>query len=200
MPENDGSQPGADDSAGKKSGEQNGDAAGKKAGSKSGGKDDDDSDDDEDDGEAGDGKSKEEKKSYSQAEIDAIVKRRVERATKKAADDAKLSKEQLLEKERDDAKAEVRERDLKDDFEIASGLDKQKATRLFRMYRDDFDLDDKGKVTNMKDIIKSAKADFPELFKVVNGKGDGGGGSGDKSGSAADGDMNAALRKMSGRG
>lgn len=194
MPKENGGQPGADDSAETKSAEQDGNAAGKNAGS---------NDDDEDDDEGG-GSDKDDKAGVitfkSQAELNALIQRRVDRATKKIADDAKLTKEQILERERDEALKLVRERDLKDDFELASGLDKAKAARLFRMYRDDFDVDDKGRVLNMKDVLKSAKADFPELFKVVNGKGDGGSGSGDGSGKPIDGDMNATLRKMAGRG
>lgn len=200
MPENDGSQPGADDSAETKSG-KDANAGGKKAGSKT--TDDDESDDDEDEpGKAAGDKSKAGQVVFaSQADVDKMIQKRVERATKKLADDAKLSETERLEKERDDALALVRERDLKDDFINASGLDSAKATRLFKMYRDDFDVDDKsGKVTNMKDVLKTAKSDWPELFKVVTGKGDGGGGSGDGSGKAVDGDMNSALRKMAGRG
>lgn len=200
MPNADGEKPGGDDTAGTKSGEQNGDAAGKKAGSKSGDDDDDSDDDDEPSGKPDDKSKAGQIVFKSQADLDKIIQKRVDRALKKSEDEAKLSKEQLLEKERDDAKAEVRERDLKDDFELASGLEKAKATRLFKMYRDDMDVDDKGKVTNMKDVVKQAKADFPEMFQTVKGKGDGGGGSGDGSGKVADGDMNSTLRKMAGRG
>ncbi len=194
MPNTDATTAAADDS-GTKSGTTDADAGGKSAGSKSKGKDA--AADDDEDGEDAD-KSTEAKKSYTQSELDAIVQRRLDRATKKLTDDAKLTETQRLEKERDDALALVRERDLKDDFVTASGLsDASKAARLFRMYRDDMDVDDKGKVTNMKDVVKTAKADFPELFKVVNGKADAGGDAAGSGGSVSD--MNRQLRKMSGR-
>lgn len=137
----------------------------------------------------------------SQKELDDMIARRVSRATKKAEDDAKLSKEQLLEKERDEAKREVLERDLRDDFVEQTGLPIGPGRRLFKMYRDDLDIDDKGKAGNMADVVKQAKKDFPEAFKAVaddtskrKPKGDGGEGSDGKVG----GDMNSALRKMAG--
>jgi hypothetical protein len=103
----------------------------------------------------------------------------------------------LLEKERDDAKAEVRERDLRDDFIAATGLAAGPARRLFAAFRDDLDIDEKGKATNLKDVVKSAQKEFPGMFgkAIVTGGGDGGKGDGTKVG----GDMNSALRRMAGK-
>lgn len=137
----------------------------------------------------------------SQKELDDMIARRINRAIKKADDDAKLTKEQLLEKERDEAKAQVLERDIRDDFVEATGLPIGPGRRIFRMYRDDIETDDKGKATNLKDVVANAKKEFPDLFKAGGGggerkgKGDGGAGSDQKIG----GDMNSALRKMAGR-
>jgi hypothetical protein len=198
MPNEDDVKSGANDSAGTKSG-NDGDAAGKKAGSDKG----NGSGSGDDDGDAGGDKPKP-ITFASQDELDRVIQKRVDRATKDSEAKAKLSKEQLLEKERDDALALVRERDLKDDFAAAAstaGLtDAGKAPKFFKMYRDDIDLDDKGKPTNLKDVVKALKTDFPELFKPpVRGGGDGGSGNG-SDGKAIDGDMNTTLRRMAGRG
>lgn len=134
----------------------------------------------------------------SQKEVDDMIARRVARATKEATENAKLSETELLKRERDEALKLVRDRDQKDDFITQSGLEYGKAARLFKMYRDDLEVDDAGKVTNMKDVIASVKKDFPEYFKKVQGKADGSDGSdGTK---APAGDMNSVLRKMAGRG
>jgi len=187
-----GENPGEDDDATKQS-EKNGDAAGKKAGDKSkGGKAGEGSDDDE-----GDDADEDKGRKYTQAEIDKIVQRRVNRATKDAKDKAELSETELLKKERDDAKAEVRERDLKDEFILKSGIDAVKATRIFRMYRDEIDVDETtGKATNLADVLKTAKADFPESFSKLKGSIDARKNDDEKS---VEGDMNSAIRRATGR-
>lgn len=201
MPEADVLNTGADDSAQTKSGKDDANAGGKNAGSDKGKGQRSGTDDDDDDSDAA-GKPKPITFS-SQEELDRLIKKRVDRATKDANDKAQLSKEQLLEKERDDALALVRDRDLKDDFNAAAttaGLDASKSSKIFKMYRDDIDLDDKGRPTNLKDVVKAIKTDFPELFKPpVKGGGDGGQGNG-SDGKAVDGDMNATLRNMARRG
>lgn len=188
MPNEDGLNPGADDGTLNKDG--NGDAAGNA----------DDKDKKPVDKDKGGDAGGEPKLSLTQAELDALISKRVNRATKDAADKAKLSETELLKKERDEAKAEVRDRDSKDNFAIASGLDLGKATRLFAMYKDDIEYDDAGKATNMKDVVATAKKEWPELFgkRKVEGSADGGSGSGE--GQGAGGGMNSILRSMAKRG
>lgn len=191
MPTGDnGENPGDDDTANKKVGNAN---AGDKDADKS-----DKSDKGDDAGEAE--KTPKAITFSSQKDLDDFVSRRVNRATKDRDDRAKLSKEQQLEKDLDEARAQVRDRDLKDEFVEATGIDSGRAGRLFRMYRDDIETDDKGHATNIKDVLITAKRDFPELFGKVRvaGKADGGEGNGGN-GKAVGGDMNAALRKMAGR-
>jgi hypothetical protein len=131
-----------------------------------------------------------------QAALDAVIEARVKRATKKLEDDAKLTKEQLLERERDDARRDVQERDLRDDFVAETGLDLAKGRRIFSMYKNDLEVNDSGKASNLTDVVKRAKKDFPELFATskVQGTADGG-----KGGSATGGNMNDVLRRMAGR-
>lgn len=190
MAKNDGETPGVDDDATQQS-DESGEPAGEKTGDKSkkGGKGKDDVTDDD----------KPKGKFYSDDDINKMIQNRVARATKDAADKAQLSKEQLLEKERDDALNLVRERDLKDDFVNALKIDSAKGMRLFRMFRDEIETDEKGKALNLNDVVKTAKAEFPEFFKPAGrGKADGAEGGGDK-GSAAGGDMNSFIRTAAGR-
>jgi hypothetical protein len=136
----------------------------------------------------------------SQKDVDDMIARRVARAVKDKDDAAKLTNEQRLEKERDDALSLVRERDIRDDFVAKTGLAAGPAQRLFRAFRDDLDIDDKGKATNIEAVIKDAKKEFPNLWKPGGGKVEGGG-DGDKGGGGkTGGDMNNALRRMAGRG
>jgi cytochrome c1 len=139
--------------------------------------------------------------SMTQDQLNDLVQKRVARATKDADDKAKLSKEQLLERERDEAKNELRVANLRDEFISAAGdIPYAQASKFFRMYRDDLEIDEKtGKATNLKDVLKTAKADWPQVFKPdVKGQGDLGGGSGGTKPVGAD--MNANIRKLAGRG
>lgn len=135
----------------------------------------------------------------SQADLDAVIKRRVDRALKDEKAKAELSETDRLKKDAEDARAEVKERDLRDDFVAKSGLTVSAGQRLFKMFRDDLDVDDNGKATNLDAVLKDAKKEFPTLFGKAGvidaGKGDGAAGN-DK---AAGGDMNSALRRMAGR-
>jgi hypothetical protein len=187
MPEENVEKTGDDTGATKTGGNGNGDAAGN-ADDKSGKTGDDAAGDKAPEG-----------RHYTQAEIDRIVQGRVNRATKDAADKAQLSKEQLLERERDDALKLVRDRDLKDAFIETAGIDYAKSSRLFKMYKDDIEVDKDGKPTNLKDVIGQMKKDFPEYFtaKKVEGSGDGGKGTGGDG--KPGGSMNDFLRQASGR-
>lgn len=136
----------------------------------------------------------------SQKDFDAVIQRRIDRALKSEKEKAELSETDRLKKDAADARAEVRERDLRDDFVAKTNLPAGQAQRLFKMYRDDIDTDDNGKATNLDDVIKSAKKDFPDMFKPApKVKGGGDGSEGTDGGKAVAGDMNAALRRMAGK-
>lgn len=198
MPKADGLNPGDDAGADKTGGSDNGDAAGNAA------------DDATNKGKAGAGKpgagkdegGDEPKLQFTQKELDDMFARRLARANRDAEDKAKLTKEQLLERERDDALSKVRNADARDSFIEASGIEYAKASKLFRMYRDDIEFDKSGKPENLKDVIATAKKEWPELFTVDKkrlGGGDGGAG-GSGNGESATQGMNQLIRERAGRG
>lgn len=182
-PGDNGEQPGGDAADQNAGTDTNGDAAGKKADDKS---------------EGGEGTGDKPVTFASQAELDRIIQGRVDRALRKANEDKALTETQKLTKERDELQKGLVERDLKDSFVAASGLDVSKGSRVFRMYRDDIETDADGKPTNLKTVIATAKKEFPDLFGMKAGEGDGGKGSGDD-GKPAGGGMNDILRQMAGK-
>lgn len=195
MPINDALGAGGNDDAENKSGNddtgtQTGTKAGDKSKEKGGNKDDDEGD--EKAGQVVFG---------SQKEVDDMIERRLKRALKKQKEDSELSETDRLKKEAADAKAEVRERDTRDAFIAKAGIEYGKAMRIFRMFKDDIEHDDSGKPVNLEAVLKTAKAEFPELFtKEPKKPGSGDGGSGNDDKSAGGDDMNSRLRRATGRG
>jgi hypothetical protein len=160
---------------------------------------DDANDDDGQDG-TGEGGKKKAGKVMTDDEINEIVQRRLKRATKDAEEKAQLSKEELLQRERDDARNELRVSNARDAFITATKIDYGKASRLFRMYKDEIEFDDNGKPTNLADVIKTAKSEWSDLFKPEKpGAGDLGDGN-DDDGKSTSGGMNQRLRNATGRG
>lgn len=181
MADTDGEKPGADTGADDKSGGSADDGnASKKAGESDKGS------------KGGDDTGSKAVTFADQKAVDDMVQRRVERALEKSKKDAELSETDRLKKERDDANRLVQDRDNRDDFVAKADIAPAMARRLYNAYREDFDIDDKGKITNLDAVLKQAKTDFASLFqkKKVEGGGDGG-----KGGEPA-GDANAALRNM----
>lgn len=136
------------------------------------------------------------KLSFTQEELDAIIEKRVNRATKKVKDDANLSETDRLKKENAELKKGLAESALKDKFTAKAGIDAAKGGRLFRMYKDEFEFDDTGKCTNLDSVLKEAKTEWPELFTKPKGGADGA--AGNESGGNAN-SMNAILRGGRGR-
>jgi hypothetical protein len=66
---------------------------------------------------------------------------------------------------------------------------------IFRLVREGLEFED-GKPTNVEDAIAAAKADYPELFRLVSGSGDGG--KGGDVGSDPNAAINAAIRRAAG--
>lgn len=192
MANKDGSQPGADGGAKQDAG-KSGDAADDKTAVKKSNSGDAETDDELDPLDV--------PRQMTQRQIDAIVEKRLSRATKEAKEKAELSKEQLLEKERDEALKKANLADTRDNFIAAIGDDVSyaKASKFFRMYADDIETDDKGKITNLKDVMKTIRADWPgEFKKTPDGGADLGGGNGDRDKPAGV-NMNQAIRKKFGR-
>lgn len=184
-----GSNPGPDDGTQNKVGNE---GDGKPAGNPA-------NDDNKNDGSGDNGGSEKPVTFKSQAELDSLIQKRIDRAVKTYKDRETLSETDRAKAERDDAIAQLRDRDNRDSFISKLGLPAAVGNRVYRSYKEDFDLDDKGNIKNLDDIVKLAKSEFPDLFskgRKVEGKGDGGGGGND---AGKGGGMNDALRRMAGR-
>lgn len=66
---------------------------------------------------------------------------------------------------------------------------------VFRIVRDDLDIDEDGSVSNLDAAIKDAKKSAPELFGAGNGKADGGRGGEERNAPSS---MNALIRQKAG--
>lgn len=120
-------------------------------------------------------------------------------------ENAKLSETERLTKELKELKdqqatwlAERRERDARDAVIEAASDEKVGARNpraIYRLIRDDLEFDESGKVRNLDDALKKAKADYPELFgKATGAAGSVNGGAGGRTGAPPP-DMNALIRQ-----
>lgn len=153
---------------------------------------------------AGDAISLETKKKLDKENIQ-LRKERDEIARKlKEFEDAKLSETERLTKELSELKdqqatwlAERRERDTRDAVIEAASDDKVGARNpraIYRLIRDDLEFDESGKVRNLDESLKKAKAEYPELFgKATGAAGSVNGGAGGRN--APPQDMNALIRQ-----
>lgn len=107
-------------------------------------------------------------KSYTRAELDKVVAKAIKDAEKKTADaeaKAKLSEEERAKAETSELRGQLRERDARDAVKDEAGrLGVKNANALYRIVKDDLEFDDKGNISNLKDVLETAKTDFPELF------------------------------------
>lgn len=154
---------------------------------------------------AGDAISLETKKKLDREAIQ-LRKERDELTRKlKEFEDAKLSETERLTKELKELKdqqatwlAERRERDARDAVIEAASDDKVGARNpraIYRLIRDDLEFDESGKVRNLDEALKKAKADYPELFgKATGSAGSVNGGAGGRNGAPPT-DMNALIRQ-----
>lgn len=115
---------------------------------------------------AGDNKPVE--KSFSKADLDKEIAKAVKAAEKKAADaeaKAKLSDDERAKAETDELRSQLRERDARDAVkDEAAKLGVKNPAAIYRIVAGDLEYDDKGNISNLADVLESAKADFPELF------------------------------------
>jgi len=154
-------------------------------------------------------------KTFTQAELNRIVKQRLAEEKKrldKAASDAQLPEIERLktqiadhEKEKQAWAVERRDRDTKDMIIGVVSLEKadnpyraKNPVTVYKLIKDDLVFDDDGKATNYLQLLKSLKAEDPTLFgPKTAGSVNGGDGS---SGQPAATDMNAMIRQHAGRG
>jgi hypothetical protein len=118
---------------------------------------------------AGDPPTPKPEKTFTQAQLDAAKAKWEKESAKKISDAearAKLSEDEKLKAERDDALKQLRERDTRDSVTDAAKDAGVKNPKLFyQAYKDELEFDSKtGKVTNLKEVIESAKTESPELW------------------------------------
>lgn len=107
-------------------------------------------------------------KTYTQAELDRLIKKAATEAEKKAlAAEAKLklTEDQRLAAENEELKVALRSRDARD--AITEALKKagaQSPSLLFRSVEADLEFDAAGKLKNLDDVVAGLKTDFPEQF------------------------------------
>jgi hypothetical protein len=133
---------------------------------------------------------------FTKDDVDAAVDRALkarDAADKKKEKDAQLSEEERLKQRAESAETALRTREARDVVERAA-KDAGAATpaKIYRLYRDEIEFDDKGKPSNLKDLIATAKREYPEEFgKRSSGSADGGEGRG---GSSTGRSMNDLIR------
>ena len=129
-------------------------------------------------------------KTYTEAQYQANIAKAQkdwEKKVKDAETRAKLTEDERLKAERDDALANLRERDTRDAVIEEAGKSGVKNPRLFyNAYKSELETDQSGKITNLKAVLESAKTESPELFTAApqpGGSADGGEGKGGNTGS-----------------
>lgn len=151
-----------------------------------------------------------EDKKFTQADVDRIVKDRLQRDVKKELQKElkKLSGEQEgqpsveeLKGRAESAETELRRYRARDQVDAyvsdkRNNLTVRNVRALMRLVEHDFEYDDEGEVTNLKELVAQAKAEAPELFGTAAGSADGGAGAQNGSGAL---DMNSHIRQMAGR-
>lgn len=156
-------------------------------------------------------------KSFTQAELDRIVKQRVKEEKQrldKVAADAQLPEIERLkaqiadfEKEKQTWTVEKRDRDARDMIIAVLSTEKtdkgdnpyraRNPVTVFKLIKDDLEYDDNGKPTNYLQLLKALKAEDPSLFGAKTaGSVNGGDGSRNEPATA---DMNSLIRGLAGR-
>ncbi|HEX8248986.1 MAG TPA: hypothetical protein VF599_12485 [Pyrinomonadaceae bacterium] len=110
-------------------------------------------------------------KTFTQDEVNRMLANERRAAEKKAADaeaKAKLSDDERTKAELAETRAALRERDTRDTVVEAAEKAGVKNPKLFyNAYKSELETDDKGKITNLKEVLETAKTESPELFAEV---------------------------------
>lgn len=147
--------------------------------------------------------SEEKPKTFTQAEVDRIVSRRLKEEKDRQEKDrkqAEMTEAERLKAENAELRRTVQLREAKDEVVAAARKAGMKATasedRLWRLIKDEVELDEKtGRVTNLRDLIATAKELDDDLFPKRPGSADGG-----KNGDSPVGQsMNDMIRRAAGR-
>jgi hypothetical protein len=146
-----------------------------------------------------------ETKVHTPEEVSRIVAREVAKAEKKfkeAADkaqaDATKTETERLQGKISELETQLRERDARDS--VLTALQSRKFTAknpqaVYRLVKDELDVNEKGEIKNLDDVLTQAKADYPELFGL---KPSGSANGGDGSTQTAKFDMNSMIRRAAG--
>lgn len=147
-------------------------------------------------------------KTYTEAELEAAKQqlradfakeqKQLEKEAKQREAEAQLSESEQHKRRAEELEARLRERDGRDAFEReAKASHAANPQKIYRLYKDEIEYDDKGQATNLKEIVAAARKDFPEEFGAAQGSADAG--AGRTSGQARGGSMNDFIRRATGR-
>ncbi len=132
------------------------------------------------------GEGKKDDKTFTQADINRMLakeRKEWEKKTQDAEARAKLSEEERTKAEMADLRNQLKERDARDSVTNEATKPGVKNPRAaYRLVKDDLEFDDKGSISNLKEVFESVKADFPELFGDAKPKEGIDAGAGSKSG------------------
>ncbi len=140
--------------------------------------------------------------SFTQEEVNRLVgKARKEEQQKldKQIKDAALSEQQRSEQRVKELEAETRTLRARDVVAVAAEkLGAKNTNTIFKLIKADLEYDDKGAITNLKEVLDEAKRDAPDLFgKKALGSGDGG--KDNQGGREGGTSMNDFIRRSAGR-
>ena len=107
-------------------------------------------------------------KTLTQADFDKALAKQKKAWEKQVADAearAKLSETERTKAEADDLRAQLRDRDARDSVkDAAAKLGVKNPTAIYKIVAGDLEFDDGGQISNLNEILDTAKTDFPELF------------------------------------
>lgn len=112
-------------------------------------------------------------KTFTTDEVNKIVERRLKKEREKFEREKDLSEVEKLKAQNEELLKRLSEREAFDDFEAFFGKKGVKNVKgLYRALKDDLEFD-KGKISNLKDLLDEAKQTFPEFFPRADGDADG---------------------------
>lgn len=112
-------------------------------------------------------------KTYSPEEYERAIKKAREDEAKKS----KMSADERLQSDLEDARKQLKERDTRDAVQTeAQRLGAKNSSLVYKVVKDDLTFDKDGKPENLAAVLAQAKKDSPELFggTASNGSVDGG--------------------------
>lgn len=113
-------------------------------------------------------------KTFTEEQVNKIVERRLKKERERFEREKDLTEVEKLKAQNAEMAKRLAERDALDTFEqFFSKKGVKNIKGLYRALKDDLEFDDKGKVSNLKDLLDEAKETFPEFFLKADGDADG---------------------------